>query len=242
MKMLLILSLCTIVTSMISGVVGMAGGVLLLSIMTFFVEYKMLIPLHGVVQLVSNFSRTMYLRKNIRMDFLTPFILGAPFGFLIAFYILKEVSNTNYYYLLLSFFILYAVFKPKNLPEFKLAGYQWGVLGLFAGIQGALIGVTGPLLSPFYLRSDLKKEEIVATKAAQQIITHLFKIPLFLSLEFNYTEHFDLIIIMSLAAVFGTYLGVKLLGKVNESLFKILFKSFLLIAALRLMYKFWVSI
>jgi uncharacterized membrane protein YfcA len=227
---------------MISGIIGMGGGVLLLSIMTFFIDYTLLIPLHGIVQLVSNSSRTIYLRKSIRWDFFIPFILGAPTGFIIAFFILKEISNTNYYYLLLSFFILYAVFKPKKFPEFRLKGYQWSILGLFSGIQGSLIGATGPLIAPFYLRSDLKKEEIVATKAAQQIATHFLKIPLFLSLDFDYFKHIDLITGMCIAAVLGTYLGVKLLGKVNESAFKILFKSFLLIAAFRLLYKFWVTL
>lgn len=240
--MLLFLTISTIITSTISGVIGMGGGVLLLSIMTFFIDYKVLIPLHGIVQLASNSSRTFYLRRNIRMDFFIPFVLGAPLGFFIAFFILKEVSNTDYYFLLLAIFILYAVFKPKNLPEFRLKGYQWSILGLFAGIQGALIGATGPLIAPFYLRSDLNKEEIVATKAAQQIMTHLFKIPLFLSLSFDYTKHMTAITLLSCAAVLGTFLGVKLLGKVNEGLFKILFKSVLLMAAARLIYKFGASL
>jgi uncharacterized membrane protein YfcA len=242
MLMLLILSICALLTSTISGIIGMGGGVLLLSIMTFFVPYKLLIPIHGIVQLVSNSSRSYYLRKNIRYDFVIPFLFGAPFGFFIAYLILKQLTDTNYLYLLLGLFVLYTVFKPKKFPEFRLHGYHWGILGFFAGIQGSIIGVTGPLIGPFYLRSDLKKEEIVATKAIQQIVTHLFKIPLFLSLDFNYFAHMSLISFMSVCTIAGSFIGVKLLGRCNDSLFKILFKIVLFIAGIRLLYKFWISL
>jgi len=220
----------------------MGGGILLLGMMTFFLPYQLLVPIHGAVQLVSNSSRTFYLRKNIRMDFFIPFILGAPFGYLIAYNILKEITDYNIFYLVLALFVIYAVFKPKKLPEIRIAGYQWSILGLLAGFQGALIGAVGPLLAPFYLRSDITKEELIATKAAQQIFIHIFKIPLFLSLDFNYIEHAPLLLLMSFSALIGSFGGVKLLKKLDEKLFKKLFKSVLLLAAVRLLYKFWVGL
>jgi hypothetical protein len=40
-------------------------------------------------------------------------------------------------------------------------------------------GAVGPLIARFFLRSDISKEELVATKAACQWAGHLVKIPLF---------------------------------------------------------------
>ena len=54
-----ILCLAALATSMLSAVVGMAGGITLLSVMLLFMEPLVAIPLHGVVQLVSNGSRTV---------------------------------------------------------------------------------------------------------------------------------------------------------------------------------------
>ncbi len=239
--MLIILALGAVFTSIVSGIIGMGGGVLLLSIMSFFMVYETLIPVHGIVQLVSNSSRSYYLRKDIKLSFLIPFLFGSPFGFIVAYYLIKSINTPNIYYLFLGLFVTYVVFKPKRMPSFKLKPYQWGLLGFFSAIQGSLIGATGPLIAPFFVRDDLSKEQIVATKAAQQILTHALKIPLFLTLGFDYTENINLIIILSLAAVLGTLIGVKILKKVDEQIFKLIFKIMLTLSALRMYYKFYLG-
>lgn len=236
--MILALTLCALLTSIISGIAGMAGGVLLLSLMTFFLDIKAIIPIHGVVQLVSNSSRCWYLRSHVRMDFFKPYLIGAPFGFVAAYFILNNLSQTHYLYLFISLLIFWALFKPKRIPEIRLSGYQWVILGTLSGLQSALIGATGPLLAIFYLRSDLTKEEIVSTKAMQQLTTHFLKIPLFLTLSFNYQENIFLITAMATSTILGSFIGVNILKKVNESAFKIIFKSLLFLAALRMIYKF----
>ena len=236
--MLAILGLSAVFTSIVSGIIGMGGGVLLLSIMSFFLPYQLLIPIHGIVQLVSNSSRSFYLKSHINWGFFLPFLAGAPIGFVIAYFLIKSITNEHYFYLFLGLFILATLLKPKKLPEIRLKTKGWLFLGIASGIQGSLVGATGPLIAPFFIRSDLKKEEIVATKALQQIVTHFLKIPLFLSLNFNYIDHSLLIVIMSIAAIGGTLIGVKILGKTNEALFRKLFKIILGISSLRLLYKF----
>jgi uncharacterized membrane protein YfcA len=235
---LIILGFCAILTSVISAVIGMGGGVTLLSVLSVVLPYQLLIPIHGAVQLVSNISRTFYLRKNIKWNFAIPFIFGTPIGFLISYFILKRVTDPSTYFLILAFFILYTIFKPKRLPHFKLGPKGWFLLGIASGVQGSLIGATGPLIAMFYLRDDISKEEVIATKAFQQIIVHLLKIPLFLSLDFNYIAHWDYLVVLCTCALVGSFIGIKVLHKVNEKLFKILFKSVLFFAAIRLIYKF----
>lgn len=237
----LILSFITIFTSVISAIAGMGGGVLLISLMTFVLPYTAIVPIHGVVQFVSNSSRAFYLRKNVRLDFFVPFVLATPIGLVIAYQILSRFTRPDFYYLLLALFILYVVFKPKHLPQIMLRKKGWATLGAFAALQGSLMGAAGPLIAPFYIRDDLSKEEVIATKAAQQLVIHFSKIPLFLSLDFNYSQYSLTIIAMSVAAMLGTFSGVKILAHFEERMFKKIFKSVLTISALRLMYKFWES-
>lgn len=234
---LLFLFMAGIITSAISAIIGMGGGVLLLSALTLFIPYQVLIPLHGIAQLVSNSSRTFFLRKHVKKDIFLPFVLGAPIGFGIAFFAVKSISNPNYYLLILAIFILYTVFKPKKLPAIKLRTQGWFALGIASGLQGALIGATGPLLAPFFIRDDLEKEEIIATKALQQLSIHLFKIPFFLSLSFNYLAYTNEIVILSLAAILGTLIGVNVLKKVDHEIFVKMFKFVLILAAFRLIFK-----
>lgn len=240
--MIYLLALISILTSIVSGVTGMAGGVLLLSAMSFFLPYHLLIPIHGIVQFISNSSRAFYLKKHIRFDFLAPYFIGAPIGIFIAYKILTKLENPSFYYLFLALFIIYSVFKPKRIPEIRLNKIGWFILGIVASIQSSLLGATGPLLAIFYMREDISKEEIVANKAFQQLGSHLLKIPLFLSMSFNYFEYSALIILMCLGATIGTYVGVNFLKKLDDKKFKLIFKFFLLIAAMRLFYKFWIEL
>ena len=49
-----VLAGAALATSILSAVVGMAGGITLLSVMLLFLDPLVAIPLHGAVQLVSN--------------------------------------------------------------------------------------------------------------------------------------------------------------------------------------------
>ena len=69
-------------TSILSGVIGMAGGIILLSVMLLFLEPLTVIPLHGVVQLVSNSSRTWIQREHVERSIVWRYALPLlPLGF-----------------------------------------------------------------------------------------------------------------------------------------------------------------
>ena len=59
----IILIIAAFTTSMISAVIGMGGGITLLGIMALLIpEGYMVVALHGVIQLVSNMTRTTIFR------------------------------------------------------------------------------------------------------------------------------------------------------------------------------------
>ena len=235
---LLTLAISAILTSTISALIGMGGGVLLLALMTLVLPYQLLIPIHGIAQLISNGTRSLLLKHHVRKDFFLAFLLGTPIGSVCAYYLLNTINDSSTYYLLLALLILYSIFKPKRLPSIVLSLKGWCVLGILASIVAPILGATGPFIAVFYVRDDLTKEQIIATKAAQQMLLHLLKIPLFLSLDFNYFQHLDLILVMVAGVVLGTFSGVKILDKMNEKVFRIIFKTVLFISAMRLIYKF----
>ena len=60
-------------TSLLSAVLGMAGGIVLLTVMLFFFEPIAAIPLHAVVQLVSNGSRSVMQWPHVQGSVVLPF-------------------------------------------------------------------------------------------------------------------------------------------------------------------------
>ena len=64
---LIILIFAAFITSSISAVLGMGGGIILLGIMAILIpEGYMVIALHGVIQLVSNTTRTYVFRNHLK--------------------------------------------------------------------------------------------------------------------------------------------------------------------------------
>ena len=81
----IILIVAALVTSSISAVLGMGGGVILLGIMAIIIpEGYMVIALHGVIQLFSNTTRTFVYRDYIRWDIIKEFFFGALIGLFIS--------------------------------------------------------------------------------------------------------------------------------------------------------------
>jgi uncharacterized membrane protein YfcA len=79
--------------------------------------------------------------------------------------------------------------KKKNLiQKFVLA-----IVGFFAGFISGITGAIGLLFNRFYLRYGLTKEEIVATRAANEIFLHSIKLIIYLILGLYSSMLFGLV-------------------------------------------------
>ncbi len=232
-----ILTLFSFGTSIISAICGMGGGVVLLSLMTFFLPLAVVIPIHGMVQLISNSARCYLLRAHIHKKVLQFYALGLPLGAFIALWLIQNIDSKLLPQCLITGLILYSLFKPKRLPHLSIPFPAFFLVGVITGVLAPLIGAVGPFLAPFFLRDDFDKKTVVATKSILQTLAHLIKIPTFIGLGFHYQDYGFLIMAMTIMALFGTKIGVQLLNKVSDQFFKIIFKGALSIAAIRLLYK-----
>jgi uncharacterized membrane protein YfcA len=123
------------------------------------------------------------------------------------------------------------------MPSLKIPNSCFFFVGLISGILSLLIGSTGPFQAAFFVRDDIVKNEIIATKASMQLFSHLLKIPSFLFLGFNYMAHWDLILIGIVATIIGTRYGVSILERFSERIFSIIFRTALFLSMLRLSYQ-----
>ncbi len=224
--------------------IGMGGGIILLGVMAVIIpEGYMVIALHGIIQLVSNTTRSYIFRNHLKSSLIKQFSLGALVGLFIAGIIIViliqifQVDSANeikveFLKPIIGIFIIwYLFFKSKEGKQIKSF---IGVGGL-SGVSTVFIGATGPLIAPFFLQESLTKENIIANKAACQAVTHIGKIPLFI-IFFNvhYIEQYHIFLPLVLAVYIGTNFGKMILGIIPEHIFKILFKSALLIIAVKL--------
>ena len=78
---LIILIISAFITSSISAVLGMGGGIILLGIMAIIIpEGYMVIALHGMIQLFSTSTRTYIFREHIKKNVIKDFSIGTLIG------------------------------------------------------------------------------------------------------------------------------------------------------------------
>ena len=242
---LIILIISALITSSISAVLGMGGGIILLGIISIIIpEVYMVIALHGMIQLFSNTTRTYLFRKDIKQNIIKEFTVGSLIGacisaviifLLIQFYEVNSANEIKVDFLkpIIGVFIIWYLFLkgPKKGKKSK----SFIKVGSISGLASIFIGATGPLIAPFFLSDKLTKENIIVNKAACQVITHLTKIPLFIYFfNVSYIKEYSLLLPLIAAVYIGTNLGKKLLSFIPEKTFKILFKVALTAIAIKL--------
>jgi uncharacterized membrane protein YfcA len=234
MTTVVVLVAACFVTATISGILGMAGGVTLLGVMTALLPAPVVVPLHGIVQLASNSTRTWAFRRHVRWSILLTFMAPAVVGVVIAANIWGDLKLTWFRAWIGAFILAFLVwrrYKPKlrNPPV-----WSYAILGLAAGLLAIFVGATGPFLAPFFLRDDFTNEQVIATKAVCQTWLHLLKIPAFLALSFDYTPYASVVVALVTAVIGGTYLGKHLLSTISKDRFVFWFQLVLAMLAVYL--------
>ena len=240
-----ILIVAAFFTSSISAVLGMGGGIILLGIMAFIIpEGYVVVALHGIVQLISNLTRSFVFRHYICKDIISQYLPGAVLGLsissliiftLISFFQVESAKEIKIDFLkpIIGIFILWFLYGKRH--KVKIEQPHFFGVGALSGICTVFIGATGPLIAPFFLKGKLTKENIIANKAVCQAISHLGKIPLFiLFFEFNYFSEMQRLIPLTIAVFVGTNMGKIILEFIPERLFRLLFRGTLTIIAIKL--------
>jgi uncharacterized membrane protein YfcA len=232
------LVVAALLTSMLSAVVGMAGGITLLGVMLLFLDPLVAIPLHGIVQMVSNGSRTWVQRAHVRRDLTGRYALlllpSAALGLTFAQALDPVLLKTG-----IGAFVLVATWRSQWLtfgmhPERTSPHARFVVLGGVAGFLNMTVGAVGPFIAPFFLNIDLTRFQVIGTKAACQLLGHGAKVLIFGLGGFAFGGWAGLLGVLCACVVAGTWLGSRALHHVNDRMFEWLYRSVLTLVALRL--------
>jgi uncharacterized membrane protein YfcA len=224
----------SLIGSFITAAVGLGGGVLTLATMALFLSPVVLIPVHGVVQLGSNFGRAVLMYRHVLTEVMPMFLIGTFFGAVVGGQVVI-VLPIALLQSILALFILYTVWvpsfqagKPKNKTFIGV-----GAVGAFTTM---FVGATGPVIAPFVIAASKDRNQIIGTHAALMSIQHAFKVITFGFLGFTFAAYIPLLIGLLVFGFAGTYMGKLALNRLPEQMFRVLLNGVLTLMALRLMY------
>ena len=226
-------------TSLISGVLGMAGGLILMAILVLLVSVPAAMVTHGAVQAVANGSRAWFLRDHIQWQILPIYLLGALVA-LAAFYSIVWIADwlpsKSVVLLLIGLFPWLSLVLPTHSPvviTHRPSQFACGALVTFAQLTA---GASGPLLDLFYVNSDLDRRAIVATKGLTQTIGHLLKLAFYISLLdlASSTQEIPLWLFGTalLCSIAATRLGTAVLAQFSNESFRTISQRVILALAL----------
>jgi uncharacterized membrane protein YfcA len=207
-------------TSILSGILGMAGGMILMAILVSTLSVGAAMMLHGAVQATANGSRAWFLRSHIQWRVQPAYALGAAVT-LAAFISLALVPDANLILMIVGVFPWLARLVPRlsglditHLPTAAACGVIVTAAQLFAG-------ASGPLLDVFYLNTRLNRFEIIASKAFTQTIGHLLKL-FYYGLIIGVTDSVPgwLYFAAIATAIVGTRLGTRMLEHFSDDRFR----------------------
>lgn len=162
-------------TSFISGIFGMAGGVILLGILLVFLDVAPAMVLFGLIQIAANGWRATLWWRHVDWGIVWRFLVGST----TVFVLLRSVAvipNKAAIYLALGIIPFCAYLLPKRFaPDITRPGVPYAC-GAFIILLQLLAGAAGHILDVFFQKSALDRKTIVGTKAVTQVAGHVYRI------------------------------------------------------------------
>ena len=121
---------------------------------------------------------------------------------------------------------------PKNSLSINESGHKlkaWYIMpaGFLKAFVSGLVGTTGPVLNPFYLRYGLVKEQLLATKATHVVIIHLVKIITYGAFAALSREEVVAGLAIGIAAIPANLVGKAILSRMSPDQFRQIVLAFM---------------
>ncbi len=172
------LGLLVLATSFISGVFGMAGGLILLGGLLLVLDVAPAQILFGTTQFASNGWRAVLWRAHVRWGIVARYLVGSLVAFA-AMRLVAVLPDKGWMYVGLGALPFLVRLLPKSLdPDIERPGAPY-LCGAVIMVTQLLAGAAGNVLDVFFQQSKLDRKTIVATKAVTQALAHALRVAYF---------------------------------------------------------------
>lgn len=205
----------------IGTVAGFGSSTVLLPIALFLVDFKTAIILVAILHISGNISKVAIFKKGLNWRILAifgiPSILLALLGAAMIDIIPQDIMK-----LILGIFLIVFSATAFLKPDMKIPSTKKNLVagGSVSGFLAGLIGTGGALRASFLTGLKLDKFTYIATVASIALVTDATRIPVYVSQGFLLEQYYWYIPILIGIAVLGSYIGKKIVNKINNELFR----------------------
>lgn len=214
------IALVMVATSFLSGIFGMAGGMVLVGVLLAILPVPTAMALHAITQMASNGWRALIWRAHVRWRIVGAYVIGCVLA-VGVWSLWLYVPSKALALIGLGALPLATRFMPAHLrarPEHFGHGVGQGALSMMLML---LTGVAGPQLDQFFLGGSLDRRQIIATKGICQLFGHTFKLLYFGALIDNAASVDPMLATVAVtASMVGTFLSKKVLEAMSDAQYR----------------------
>jgi uncharacterized protein len=171
---LAIIGVTIVFSSFLSGVFGMAGGMILLGVLLNYFDVATGMILFSIIQLFANGWRVVQWRSYVLWPIFGQYLLGALISFAFM-WTLAFVPDKAMVYLALGLMPFLVEALPAAVrPNIERRGVPF-FTGMATTVIQILAGVGGLFLDIFFQKSKLDRKTTNATKAVAQSFSHIVR-------------------------------------------------------------------
>ena len=172
-----------LVTSFMSGVFGMAGGLILLGLLLVYFDVPTAMVLLSIVQFASNGWRAVLWWRFVRWRIFAFYVLGSVLAFLLMRLVAFIPDKALVYFALGITPFLAEIIPAAWRPNIEWRGIPF-LTGVLTTFMQLFSGVGGMFLDMFFQKSMLDRKTTVGTKAITQTFGHILRGAYFASFGF----------------------------------------------------------
>jgi uncharacterized membrane protein YfcA len=219
-----VLAAAVLSTAFLSGIFGMAGGMILMGILLAIMPLPAAMVLHGFTQMASNGWRAWLWRAHVEWRIVAHYCLGAVAAAL-GFAAMRLVTDKATALVIIGLLPFVVLLLPERLALDIRRPVQAFACGVICTVLMLLAGVSGPIFDAFFVRSALNRKAMVATKATVQVLGHLLKVAYFghvlVAAGTDASAVAPMAVVLAVVlAIAGTQLARRVLDAISEAQFR----------------------
>ncbi|MFN2434739.1 MAG: sulfite exporter TauE/SafE family protein [Nitrososphaeraceae archaeon] len=214
-----------LIIGFLSEIVGTTAGfgssTIYLPLASYLLDFKTALVLVAIFHFFGNISRIVFFKHGLDKNVLLLFGIPSFSLSLIGATLVGDLSQTLLKFVLGLFLIIISftfLLNPKL--TFPANGKSLVLGGGISGFMVGLIGTGGALRAAFLTGLKIEKEKYIATAAVIALGTDATRIPSYISAGFLSEQYYYLIPILFGIAVAGSYVGRKIVTKIDQDKFK----------------------
>lgn len=223
----------SLVAAMFNAAFSAGGALIVLAVTSTVLPVQAIVPIHSTLLIGSTVSRVILFWPHIDWKLVFPFWTGALAGAWLGARIYIELPEAIIA-TAISIVMLVAIWIP-GIPWRPRIRHPWVIVGFLHSLLSTLFAY-GALLHAVILHTQLRRQQIVATLGGCLLGMSIFKIAGYAFFGFDYRPYLGMIAAAVAISFAGTAIGKRIVDRLPEKRFRLIFQVLVTVTALRLLY------